>query len=442
MTQLCVLLATLIVGGAALSVAEAMASTLEEALAHVYWTNPQLEARRAHRYSSQEVLARVLANWHPSIDLTGEAAYGSFENEKNNLYASHAVQLTLTQPLYRGGRTLAQVQQVESHICAEEQQLVHTEQTVLLAATIAYLNLWRDEAVLSLSIGSEDVLRRQMHAARERFAVGEITRTDVAQAETRLSRAQATRQQGVGAVKTSQAVYTKVIGKNPDQLAFPILPILNLPATREEILSLALQNSPLINAAAYGTAAAAAGIRLVQGERWPVLSFKANVGQIWRKSTTSSHTGAVEAILTLNVPLYQQGLVDARLRAAKHTAGQHIHEMHAVRRQAVSSAVQAWETLKTSIAQIHSSAIRIAAVEIALKGVQREAQVGSRTVLDVLDAEQERLEAHVELAKLKRDEKVSAFQLLAAVGRLTVKSLLGFPVSYSYKECKNLPSFY
>ncbi len=429
MTRLCVRLATLVGGGvvsiaaaiaAAIPSTAAIASTLEEALVYVYWTNPQLESRRAHRRSSDEVLARVLANWHPSIDLMGEAASGSFEKDKTNCYTSRAVQLTLTQPLYRGGRTVAQVKQVESQIRSEGQQLVHTEQNVLLAATIAYLNLWRDEAVLSLSLGSEDVLRRQMHAARERFAVGEITRTDVAQAETRLARATATRQQGVGTVKTAQAVYTKVIGKTPDQLAFPIAPVLTLPATREEAISLARQNSPLVKAAAHSAKAAAAGIRLIQGERWPVLSIKANLGQTWRTGATRSHTGAVESLLTLSVPLYQQGLVDARLRAAKHTAGQHVYELQAVRRQAVASAVQAWEALQTSISQIHASAIRIAAVEIALKGVQREAQVGSRTVLDVLDAEQERLEAHVELAKLKRDEKVAAFQLLAAVGRMTV----------------------
>ncbi len=425
MTRLCVLLAAIGGGGlaAAITSTAAIAFTLEEALVHVYWTNPQLEARRAHRLSSDEVLARVLANWHPSIDMTGDVAYGSFEKDQANRYTSRAVQLSLTQPLYRGGRTVAQVKQVESQIRSEGQQLVHTEQTVLLAATIAYLNLWRDEAVLSLSLGSEDVLRRQMHAARERFSVGEITRTDVAQAETRLARATATRQQGVGTVKTSQAVYTKVIGKTPDQLAFPMAPVLNLPATREEAISLARKNSPLVKAAAHSAKAADAGIRLIRGERWPVLSIKAHLGQTWR--TGANRSGAVEALLTLSVPLYQQGLVDARLRAAKHTAGEHVYEMQAVRRQAVASAVQAWEALQTSISQIHASAIRIAAVEIALKGVQREAQVGSRTVLDVLDAEQERLEAHIELAELKRDEKVAAFQLLAAVGRMTVQSIPG-----------------
>ncbi|VBB69061.1 Type I secretion outer membrane protein, TolC precursor [invertebrate metagenome] len=423
-----VLLVALVWGGRAMLAVTAAADTLEEALVHAYWTHPQLEAQRARSRSSDETLRKALANWYPSIGLTGEMACGFSRANGAHQYTSHAVQLTLTQPLYRGGRTVAQVKQVEAQIRSEQQQLVHTEQTMLLAAAIAYLNLWRDEEILSLNIKNEEVLQRQLRATRERLAVGEITRTDVAQVEARLARATATRKQSVSVVKIAQAVYTQMIGKGADRLVFPTAPVLSLPATREEAISLARSNGPLVGVAAHSADAAVAGIRLAQGELWPTLSMKANVSRTWRKDPFSFQTKTVESTLVLSIPLYQQGLVDSRLRAAKHNASKHVYEMQAARRQAVASAVQAWEALRASIAQIHANTIRMASVETAMQGVQREAHVGSRTVLDVLNTEQERLDAHVELAKLKRDKDVAIFQLLTAVGRMTIQDMIGLPV--------------
>lgn len=422
--------AVLVGGGIVMMVAATViADTLDEALVRTYLTNPQLEARRAQTRGKSETVNQALANWRPRIDLTGEEACRLFENESkgtsltSHCYATRAARFTLMQSLYRGGRTVAQVEQTEAQISSDWQQLAFVEQNVLLAAATTYLNLWRDRTILDLNISNEKILRYQLQATQDRFAVGEITRTDVSQAEARLARAAATRRQSLGAVEISRAVYARVVGNTPGALTLPAAPVSNLPITREEAIALAQRGVPLLKAAIHAADAAAAGIRLAEGEKWPMLSMKTSLSWTWREDAVSFHTETVEVILALGFPLYQQGLTDSKVREAKHNAGWRVHEVEGARRQAVASAVQAWESLETTRAQIRANRIRIAAAEMAMEGVQQEAQVGSRTVLDVLNAEQEQFEARVALTRVERDERVAAFQLLAAVGRMTVQEM-------------------
>lgn len=421
------MLTGLVVGQSMGTWAVSVAAPLEEALVSAYLTNPQLEAQRAQVRGANETVNQALAQWRPSVTLDGERGRGRSESgiwgtNTSQVFTSHTAQITVQQPLYRGGRTVAQEEQAEAKIRSDWQKLVRTEQDVLLAAATAYLNLWRDEAVLVLNTHNEQVLQRQAQATRERFAVGEITRTDVAQAEARLARAAATRKQSAGALESSRATYAKVTGQTPESLALP-QPLAGLPTTRKDAVALARNDSPAVASAVHTADAATSGIRLVRGGLWPEVSTGATLGRTWASGSVSSHTETAQLALSLNVPLYRQGLVDSRLRAAKHTAGQNVHEVENARRLAVASAVQAWEGLESAKAQIRANAVRIAASTTALEGVERESQVGSRTVLDVLDAEQELLDARVALTRAERDERVSAFKLLAAVGRMTARAM-------------------
>ncbi|KAF0146632.1 MAG: outer membrane channel protein [Rhodospirillaceae bacterium] len=417
--------AVLAAAGLAMGAIAARADTLEEAMVSAYLTSPQLEARRAQSRGSNEAISQALANWRPSINLVGQETHERVEGSSSGrpsaqYYAIHAARFTLLQPLYRGGRTVAQTEQAEAQIRADWKKLALVEQTVLLATATAYLNLWRDEAILTLTRYNEWVLQRQLQATRERFVVGEITRTDVAQAEARLASAIARREQSAGAVETARAVYAKVVGKMPGAMVLPVL-VPDLPATRDEAIALARRNNLQVLATAYLADARAAGIRLARGEMWPTLSLQAKLGRTWQIGASEAHTETAELVLSLSFPLYQQGVVDSQLRSAKHTAGQYVYEAENARRQAIALAVQRWETLETAKAQIRANKARIVAAEVALAGVEQEAQVGSRTVLDVLNAEQERLDAQIALARVERDERVAAFQILAAVGRMTVQ---------------------
>ncbi|KAF0113625.1 MAG: outer membrane channel protein [Rhodospirillaceae bacterium] len=395
------MLTGLVVGQSMGTWAVSVAAPLEEALVSAYLTNPQLEAQRAQVRGANETVNQALAQWRPSVTLDGERGRGRSESgiwgtNTSQVFTSHTAQITVQQPLYRGGRTVAQEEQAEAKIRSDWQKLVRTEQDVLLAAATAYLNLWRDEAVLVLNTHNEQVLQRQAQATRERFAVG--------------------------ALESSRATYAKVTGQTPESLALP-QPLAGLPTTRKDAVALARNDSPAVASAVHTADAATSGIRLVRGGLWPEVSTGATLGRTWASGSVSSHTETAQLALSLNVPLYRQGLVDSRLRAAKHTAGQNVHEVENARRLAVASAVQAWEGLESAKAQIRANAVRIAASTTALEGVERESQVGSRTVLDVLDAEQELLDARVALTRAERDERVSAFKLLAAVGRMTARAM-------------------
>lgn len=412
---------------AGFDVANAQAQSFEEALARAYASNPTLEAKRAKLRGTDEIVTQALGNWRPSVTLKGD--YGRMRQEANGAASEDQVRnprsgkVAISQPLYRGGRTVAATRKAESSVQAERAQLHAAEQTLLLSAATAYLDNLRDQAVLDLNRNNEQVLRRQLDATRDRFQVGELTRTDVSQAEARLSRAEALRVKAEGDLRASRASFQTVVGEMPRDLKEPAQPA-GLPTSLEEAVSQAKASHPDVVSAQFTEKAARKNVDLVAGELLPTLSLDAEAGRSWRQTSIRSRTETVEVVASLSVPIYEGGTATyARVREAKEIAGQRRLEIDQSVRSAVETANKSWEGFETAQAQVKSYADQIKASEIALEGVKREAEVGARTVLDVLDAEQELLDARVNLVKAQRDQMLAAFQLKSAVGKLTAQEL-------------------
>jgi len=413
---------------------DAGAQTLEEALALAYDTNPTLSAQRQALRATNEEVPQALAGFRPTVSAFGDvgAQWSSTDPEpitdEDEVINPASIGIEVEQPIYRGGRTVADVSRAENVVRAGRAQLAITEQSVLLEAVTAYMNVVRDQAVLDLAINNEDVLARQLQASRDRFEVGEVTRTDVSQAESRLAGATADRISAAGNLRASRATFERVIGIVPGQLIQPPIPG-DLPTSLETSIAQAETGAPPVIAAVFSERAAADGIDLARGALLPEVTVSGQVSRTYEPSSQLDRQDSASITAQVRVPLYQAGAVSSQVREARFNAGQARIEVDEARRTAIEEAIRAWEFLTTARASIDSLNAQVAAAEIALEGVRQEALVGSRTVLDVLDAEQELLDARVSLVTAQRDEVVAAYEVLSAVGVLTARAR-GLPVDY------------
>lgn len=412
------------------------AQTLEDALVQAYTSNPQLLAQRARVRAVDEQVPQALSNWRPTVEFSGEAGteYSNLSTRTTDSRRRNtdpiAQKLTLTQPLFRGGRTLAATSRAENAVKAERGRLLSSEQTVLFAAVTAYLDVYRDQAVLELNRNNEQVLKRQLEAAKDRFQVGEITRTDVHQAEARLARSVADRIQGEGNLEASRAAYQNVVGEpTRGKLILPPPPE-DQPESDETAVRVAVADNPDVVTALFDYRSNLDNVDAVWGELLPTLQFEASgTRDLDAGSTSNARQTTGELKLSLTVPIYEKGLVYARVREAKQKAAEFRDQVDKKRRDAQQQAIKAWEAVQTARARVEAFQSQIRAAEIAFEGVEREAAVGSRTVLDVLDAEQELLDARVNFVRAQRDEMVANYDLKAAMGRLTARGLK-LPVVY------------
>lgn len=419
---------------AALAGFEAQAQTLQDALVNAYRDNPGLLVARARLRSVDERQPELLAAAFPGVDFVGSYGWRRFDDRSGTGFASGSsttspatASLTVTQLLYAGGVTRAALMQAQSNLEAERANLFATEQNTLLAAVTAYADVVREQAVLELNVGNERVLERQLEATRDRFAVGELTRTDVAQAESRLSRARADKIAAEGRLTDSRANYANVVG-GPVGVLSPAEPLKDLPATLEEAIESGRKGSFEVRRARHSEDAARRGIRINAGASYPRVSVSSELStdrEQGNRRTSRSNDFSVTARVTM--PLYDGGAVSARMRMAGQVASQRREEHAQAVRNAVEAATGAWQLLQSTRAQIRAIAASVAAAEIALEGVRQETDVGSRTVLDVLDAEQELLDARVSLVRAQHDELVATYRLRRAVGTLTAEDL-GLPV--------------
>ncbi|MBI2241425.1 MAG: TolC family outer membrane protein [Magnetospirillum gryphiswaldense] len=406
---------------------EVSAETLEDVLVSAYTTNPTLLARRAQLRATDESVPQALSNWRPTVSLSSELTRGRYESNTSSQAreqgrTSESATLTITQPIYRGGRTVAETRQAEANVLANRADLEVSEQTVLLAAASAYLDVVRDEAVLNLNVNNEQVLRRQLEAAQERFRVGEITRTDVSQAEARLAGAVADRAAAEGTLQNSRAKFITVVGRPAEALQAPKQEVA-VPVSFDEIKSVTLAKNPSIVYSDWIAEAAKHGIDLKFGELLPTVSLVGEAGKGHNTSQQGNETESLEATLKLTVPIYEAGDVYSQVRETKHTYGRRKIEADKARRDALESATKAWEDLTATRSKIKSLEAQLRASELALAGVEEEAKVGSRTVLDVLNAEQELFTARVNLVRAQRDETVAAYTLKSALGEMTADGL-------------------
>lgn len=404
------------------------AETLEEALVAAYSNNPTLRARRAAQRAIDETVSQARAGWRPTVTLSAAASEKRSDTNRSSAVTTTplSIGVSVTQPLYRGGRTVNGTRQAEFNVLAGRAQLIAVEQQVLRGTVAAYVDVLRDQATVQLNLNNMTVLQRQLDATRDRFEVGEVTRTDISQAEARLSRARSDLIQAEGTLEISRANYANFVGHPPQNLE-RVPALTGLPRTQEEALETALALNPGLVAANSAEQASDFAVRSGRGTLMPTVSLIGDLTHSEEAAVAGLESDTATITARLSVPLYQSGSEHSKVRQLRQTNNQRRIEVEESRRGVIEDVTQAWERLNTATARIRSRADQVAAAELALDGVRQEAEVGSRTVLDVLDAEQELLDARVALVAVERDEYVAGFDLRAAVGRLTAQDL-GLPV--------------
>lgn len=407
----------------------ALAETLNDALSAAYVGNPTLLAQRAQLRAVDEGLPEARAGYRPTVTATGDVGSATIDDSTGSESVSPlSYGLSVSQPLYRGGRTIAGTSRARNLIMAARAQLHSVEQTVLLDAATAYLDVLRDTAVLNLNSRNEEVLRRELSATEDRYRVGELTLTDLAQARARLAGAVAGRIQAQGDLEVTRAAYISVIGKPPESLVEP-MPVSGLPNSLQETLDALQDGNPDLIAARYQEQASQDEIRLAKGEMLPTLSLNGAVSHSEDISFAGSETDSASVVAQLNIPLYQAGGPSARVRRAKQAASQSRILVDETDRLVRAGATAAWQGLEVARARVSQFESQVEANKTALEGTREQARVGSRILLDVLNAEQELLDAQVSLVGAQRDSFVASLQVLALVGRLTARDL-ALPVEY------------
>jgi outer membrane protein len=423
----------------------ASADTLRWALIQAYQNNPQLNSQRAAVRATDENVPQALSGYRPRVSLSASVAEQYLDNVTKSTsssgvvsyphdFGNNAVQSyggTVTQTLLNGFGTASRTRQAEQLVSAARETLRLTEQTVLLNAATAYMNLIRDAAILDLQRRNVEVLQEQLRQTRDRFTVGEVTRTDVAQAESRLAAARAQVLTAESNYTTSRSTYRQVIGVDPGALA-PASPVDRLsPHTLPQAIVEARAHHPSVTTAMFNVDAAVFQVKIAESSLYPTLSavgsVQKNYGSTQSLTTIESFSASIGG--QLSIPVYQGGGEYATIRQAKETLGQRRVDLDSARDQAQQTVVQSWGQLEAAKAQIQATQTQVTASEIALNGVREEARVGQRTTLDVLNAQQELVNARVSLVSAQRDRVVASYSLLAASGRLSPQVLgLDVPV--------------
>jgi len=418
------------------AVSSAHSETLEQALVLSYQNNPQLNAQRAATRATDENVSIALSGYRPRLTATSSLSEVYLENVARvpmlpgsartaGQNAVTTVGATGTQTLFNGFQTGNRTRQAEAQVFAARETLRASEQTVLLNAATAYMNLLRDAAILELQRSNVNVLEATLRQARDRLRAGEVTRTDVAQAESRLAGGRSQYLTAESNYVTSKAQYQQVIGGPPGQLRAATPVDRFSPRTLTASLARANTAHPTITAAMYAVDAAAFQVKIAEGALYPTVTLQGSVTQSLGSATNVDNLQNFNASIgaQLSVPLYQGGQEYATIRQAKETLGQRRLDLDTARDAVKSNATQAWAQLEAAKAQIESTTAQVNAAEISLNGVRDEARVGQRTTLDVLNAQQELVNARAALVTAQRDRVVASYTLLSAVGSLSPQVL-------------------
>ncbi len=438
-------LAALVVGTGSVA-----AETMSDSLSRAYLNNPDINQQRAAVRATDETVPQAKAGWMPKVQAQGSLNYQA--SNVMNVFGQGGVQKLAALPitgqaqvsgtLFDGLKTANSVNQAESSVLMAREQLRLTELTTLQAGSQAYMDVLRDTAVLGLRRNNVKVLKIQLQQTRDRFQVGEVTRTDVAQAESSLASGTADVAVAESSLQTSIASFRRVIGIQPARLQ-PARPIEKLlPPTLEQAIEISLAEHPGVLGALHQVDVGEDGVKIAEAALSPTLSV---VGQVQNSTDTSGYPGysVFSASIggQLNVPIYQGGQEYAAIRQAKEKLNQAQLAVMSARNQARAGVVTSWGQLEAARAAIISFQAAVKAAEIALNGVREEAKVGQRTTLDVLNAEQTLLNTRVELVQAQHDRVVASYAVMAAIGRLSAQNLgLGvveYNPSQHYQQTKN-----
>jgi len=408
--------------------APAQADTLLGALAQSYLVNPQLNSQRAIVRQTDEGVPQALAGYRPHLNGTAsignQFTWSEIGPAKNRDWTSpRSVGATATQTLFNGFQTGNRTRAAESQVFAARETLRVIEQTVLLNAATAYMNVLRDAAILEVQRSNVRVLGETLRQTRDRFNVGEVTRTDVAQSQAQLASGQSQMLQAESNLVTSNATYRQVIGSEPKNLQ-PGMPVDRLsPHTLPGAIDLGVATNPSVNAAMYGVDVAELQVKVSEGALYPQVTLAGNVQRLHEPTPAIKEQFTASVMTNVVIPIYQGGSEYSTIRQNKELLGQRRLDLATTRDQARATVVQAWGQHEAAKAQIQAAQEQVTASEVALNGVREEARVGQRTTLDVLNAQQALVNARVTLVTAQRDRVVASYTLLAAVGRLSPQVL-------------------
>lgn len=461
----------------------ASAETLEQALSDAYLINPVLNAERARLRATDEQVALAKSGLRPFVSGSADWAYVNQNSDQASQNGSrrrrstspstpstplppilealkqdvkrdviqeltdeigignqsgissdgvthpHGYSVQLTQPIFQGFQNLNAIRQAKATVQAVRETLRSVEQTVLLDTATAYVNVVRNTAVVRLRENDVTVLSEQLKATKDRFDVGEVTRTDVAQAEARRFEALSTLSAAQANLKASRATYEQVIGHPPGNLVNPTSIRHLLPGTINEAMTLGDGENPIILSAVYQEEASLYTVQQIMGELLPDVTLEAQYEKRFDQSRVLKELETTTVMGRVNVPFYQGGGVSARVRQAKETNNQLKKQVEDARLRVHADVITNWGILQSSGPAINSAEAAVAANKIALTGVREEEKVGQRTTLDVLDAQRELLNSQIGLVTALRDRIVAEYSVYTAIGRMDAQTL-GLPVPY------------
>ena len=430
----------------ALCCVQAAAETLESALAQAYNNNPQLNAQRALVRATDENVPTALAGYRPRATITATGGPQSlsttireigsqtpintppsyFTNSGTNV--RRGVGATVTQNLLNGFQTASRTRQAEAQVLGARETLRNIEQTVLLAAATAYMNLLRDGAILELQRSNVEVLQEQLRQSKQRLESGNVTATDVSQSESRLAVGRTQLFAAEASFETSKAVYRQVIGVEPGKLVAAAPVERFTPNTLAAAVAAGTAQHPTVTTAQFNVDTAVMQVKIAESSLYPTVQLQGSINKDYDVALTTlqSYNAALTGQFTM--PIYQGGAEYAAIRQAKETHGQRQLDLNVARDQARVGVVQAWAQLDAAKNSIESSKGQVKSAEAALNGVREEARLGQRTTLDVLNAQQELVSARIALVAAQRDRLVNSYGLLSAVGRLSPQ-VLGLQVA-------------
>jgi outer membrane protein len=419
------------------------ADTLRGALANAYQNNPQLNSQRAVVRQVDETVPQALSGYRPTVSMTGQIgpAYSNVLSQavgptgaavypRTALgFVTSGAGITASQTLYNGFQTANSVRQAESNTSAAREALRVAEQTVLLNAATTYMDLLRDSALLELQRSNVEVLQEQLRQTRDRYKVGEVTRTDVAQTEAQLAQGRATVLSAESQYARSRAGYRQFIGVEAGVLQ-PGAPVDRLtPKRLGEAIEIARTHHPSVGVAVFGIDAAVLQVKINEGSLYPQARLIGSVGQLWEPSPpTAVQQFNAFAQAQVTIPIYNAGPAGhtdtfSAIRQAKEVVGQKRMDLDTARDQVQAAVVTAWGQLEAAKAQILATQAGVASSEIALNGIRTEARVGQRTTYDILVAQQTLVNARAALVTAQHDRVVASYTLLAGVGELNLPRL-------------------
>ena len=415
----------------------ALADTIEAALVRAYQNNPQLNAQRAQVRATDENVPQALSGYRPKVAVTASAGYQYTDvnstqggtptqlvrTEIHGANAPRSAGLTVTQNLYNGNQTANRTRAAESQVSGAREGLRVLEQSVLLSAATIYMDYLRNSAILEVQRSNVRVLEQTLKQTRDRFNVGEVTRTDVAQSEAQLAAGKTQELTAEANLTTTRSNFRRIIGNEPENLA-PGSPVDRfLPGTLPGAVELSLIENPNVTASMYGIDVNFLQVKVAEGALLPTVSLQASVQQSYEQTMTTFRTFGASAIAQLSVPVYQGGGEYSLIRQSKETLAQQRLNLETTRDSTRANTVTAWGQLVAGKAQVASAQSQVTASEIALNGVREEAKAGQRTTLDVLNAQQTLVNARVALVTAQHDRVVASYAVLNAVGRLSPQVL-------------------